>query len=80
MSLGIAPRAVFERLFAGCTWCLEMVYDCEAYYTNCERHRVCHGCLRQVFMLATRDESMGIPRCCNHVLNVEGDPLLFCCL
>ena len=53
-----------------------MAYFSETYYPDCEKHKICHDCLRQSFKLATQDESMGIPCCCDRVLEPQGDALL----
>lgn len=65
-----------RTLMCRCSWCFDMVYQSEVYYPDCGPHRICQGCLRQSFTLASQDESMGIPGCCDLAFNTRNDPQL----
>ncbi|KAF2650995.1 putative ariadne RING finger, partial [Lophiostoma macrostomum CBS 122681] len=62
----------FDRLSQQfeCAVCLEMFYATSIVVLPC-RDRYCVGCLKQLFLRATRDEGAFPPRCCSQAIPID---------
>ncbi|KAL4895371.1 hypothetical protein BDV59DRAFT_200029 [Aspergillus ambiguus] len=61
------PASSSRRAVPGCASCFED-RDIVLFMDAC-RHGFCHGCTRQMFLMATKDEGLYPPRCCGRVVS-----------
>lgn len=66
---GKALKAL-SRMDAFCSVCFERFRQCEVRRLQCE-HTYCHDCLNNLFMRATKDETLFPPRCCRQPVPLD---------